>query len=127
MVTADVGSFRVTGHRKAVELLRDSLSKVRARKPELYAAIGTAGMLCCRNVRGARVPSNHSLGLAIDFTIGGVLDRRGDGLVQAGLVELYSVLKGDGWFWGAEFRVEDAMHFEVSYEVIRRWIAEGVF
>lgn len=127
MVTADVGPIRVTGHRKAVELLRGSLAKVKAREPELYAALGTAGMLCCRNVRGAAVPSNHSLGLAIDFTIGGVLDRRGDGLCQAGLFDLYAVLKGDGWFWAAEFRTEDAMHFEVSSEVVRDWIVEGTF
>lgn len=127
MVTADVGVFRVTGHRKAVELLRGSLAKVKARRPVLYAVLGTAGMLCCRNVRGASVPSNHALGLAIDFTIDGEIDRRGDGLCLAGLLDLYSVLKEDGWFWGAEFRVEDSMHFEVSSEVVRGWIAEGVF
>lgn len=128
MVTEDVGPFRVTGHRLAVALLRDSLGAVKTRNPGLYDALGTAGMLCCRNVRGAKsVPSNHSLGLAIDFTLGGVLDRRGDNLVQVGLFDLYAILKTFGWFWGVEFRTEDAMHFEVSYEVIRRWIAEGVF
>jgi hypothetical protein len=126
MVTKNVGPFKVTGFDLAVELLTSSLATVKAKNPELYAALGSAGMLCCRHVRG--VPgllSNHALGMAIDFTIEGVLDTRGDGKVQRGLLDLYGVMKGFGWFWGAEFRIEDGMHFEVGGEVIRQWINQG--
>lgn len=127
MVTENVGPFKVTGHRKAVALLKESLAAVKAEKPELYASLGTAGMLCVRKVRGGSALSNHGLGLAIDFTIGGVLDPRGDDKVQRGLVELYSIMKRFGWYWGAEFRIEDAMHFEVSAEKVREWMEAGAF
>ena len=126
MVTKDVGPFRVTGFDLAVEMLTSSLAVVRQKQPTLYGALGTAGMLCCRHVRG--VPgllSNHALGMAIDFKIDGVLDPRGDGKVQRGLIDLYGVMKGFGWFWGAEFGIEDSMHFEVGGEVIRQWINQG--
>lgn len=126
MVTKSVGPFRVTGFDLAVDLLASSLAVVKVKNPELYDALGTAGMLCCRHVRG--VPgllSNHALGMAIDFTIDGVLDPRGDGRVQRGLLDLYGVMKGFGWFWGAEFRIEDSMHMEVGGEAIRQWINQG--
>jgi hypothetical protein len=127
-VTADVGPFRATGHKAAVALLTTSLSVVRSEKPKLYSALGSAGMLCMRHVRGVPgLPSNHCFGLAIDFLIEGKLDRRGDGLTYEGLLELYSIMKRFGWFWGAEFGTEDAMHFEVGSRVVRDWIAKGVF
>lgn len=125
-VTKNVGPFKVTGFDLAVDLLASSLATVKAKNPELYAALGSAGMLCCRHVRG--VPgllSNHALGMAIDFKIDGVLDPRGDGRVQRGLLDLYGVMKGFGWFWGAEFRVEDGMHFEICGEVVKSWIMHG--
>ena len=83
-------------------------------------------MLCCRRVRGTQKSlSNHGLGLALDITIGGKLDARGDGMVQKGLLDLYSILKLHGLFWGAGFGTEDSMHFEVSAQTVRKWIAEG--
>lgn len=128
MVTADVGPFRATGHRLGIDLLTLSLAEVEAKKPTLYAALGSAGMLCVRHVRGnPAIASNHSFGLAIDFTIGGQLDAPGDDQVQRGLLDLYSILKRFGWFWGAEFGREDAMHFEVGSRVVRDWIKRGVF
>lgn len=128
MVTESVGPYSVTGHKEAVRLLRHSLAAVKAAKPELYRALSSAGMLCVRWVRGHRgVLSNHSLGLAIDFKIHGVLDPYGDGKCQVGLLELYKVMKRFGWYWGAEFRKEDAMHFEVSAQKVYEWIREGKF
>lgn len=128
MVTKTVGPFRVTGHKLAVELLAKSLARVKEGNKALYDQLGSAGMLCCRRVRGSRnTLSNHGLGLAIDFTLGGHLDVRGDNLVQKGLIDLYGFLKLDGWWWGAEFSTEDAMHFEVSAEKIQEWINGGVF
>ena len=46
------------------------------------------------------------------------LDPRGDDKVQRGLLAIYRYFHKHGWFWGAEFRVEDAMHFELSQEKI---------
>jgi len=128
MVAADVGPFRVSGHRAAVDLLRKSLAEVQKVNPVLYRELGSMGMLCVRWVRGHDgLLSNHSLGMAIDFTVSGVLDPYGDGLCQKGLIDLYRVMKLFGWYWGAGFRAEDAMHFEVSAKVVRDWIKRGVF
>jgi len=128
MVTESVGPFKATGHRLAVALLRDALAAVKEKRFDIYFALGSAGMLCVRHVRGhAGVPSNHSLGLAIDFTLGGKLDDYGDGMTQKGLLDLYGILKGFGFYWGAEFGKEDAMHFEVCGEQVMAWIREGKF
>ncbi|MBX7136082.1 MAG: M15 family metallopeptidase [Fimbriimonadaceae bacterium] len=128
MVTSDIGPFSATGHRMATDLLQRSLAEVRRAKPALYDVLGSAGMLCVRHVRGhPGLASNHSFGLAIDFTIDGQLDAPGDGQVQRGLLDLYSILKRFGWFWGAEFGREDAMHFEVGSRVVRDWIKRGLF
>jgi hypothetical protein len=78
-------------------------------------------MLCARFVRGSTTAiSNHAWGTAIDLTLDGVLDRRGDGRVQVGLTRIAPIFNRHSWFWGAGFRTEDAMHFEGSDELIRR-------
>lgn len=126
IVTESVGPFRVTGHKRAVRALREGLAEVKQKHPNLYAALGSAGMLCCRMVRGSTKNwSNHAFGFAIDFTISGVLDVRGDDKVQAGLLALYGVLKKHGFFWGTEFGIEDGMHFEAADETVRAWQKAG--
>jgi hypothetical protein len=128
MVTKSVGPFKVTGHRLVVEALTAALAELHEVDKELYDALGTAGMLCVRWVRGRPgVLSNHGLGCAIDFTILGHLDVRGDGFIQAGLLRLYAVLKKYGFYWGVEFGIEDAMHFEMGGETVLEWIREGIF
>lgn len=125
VVTQSVGRFNVTGLRPAVESLRTALAHVQREQPAVYAALGTAGMLCCRLVRGsATAISNHSWGTAIDFTLNGVLDRRGDGQVQVGLTLIASIMNQYGWYWGAAFRTEDAMHFEASRSLIAQWATQ---
>jgi len=122
VVTQSVGRFRVTGLRPAVDNLQTALVQVQREQPALYTALGTAGMLCCRFVRGSTTAiSNHSWGTAIDFTLNGVLDRRGDNKVQIGLTLLASIMNQYGWYWGAAFRTEDAMHFEASRSLISQW------
>jgi len=122
IVTQNVGPFRVTGLRPAVDSLRNALAQVRSEQPAVHHALGTAGMLCCRFVRGStRSISNHSWGTAIDFTLNGVLDRRGDNRVQVGLTLIASIMNQHGWYWGAAFRTEDAMHFEGSQASILSW------
>jgi Putative peptidoglycan binding domain/D-alanyl-D-alanine carboxypeptidase len=85
-------------------------------------------MLCARFVRGSTSAlSNHSWGTAIDLTLDGHLDQRGDARVQVGLARIAPIFNRHGWFWGAGFRIEDAMHFEASDELIRKWHADGKF
>lgn len=132
MVTEDVGPFRMTGHRLAVALFRQAFTAVKDRNPALYAVLGSAGGLCCRGVklRGRVLTdrvSNHGLGLALDVKIEGRLDVQGDGKVFQGLLDLYAILKDFGFYWGVEFGLEDAMHFEVSAEVVMKWVREGKF
>lgn len=126
METARIGPIRVTGHELAIESLKDIVGEIEAREPAVYGVLGTAGMLCCRLVRGSRSSfSNHSWGMAIDLTIDGQLDRLGDGKVQLGLAKIAPIFHAHKWFWGAGFRREDAMHFEVSEQLLRQWAAEG--
>lgn len=127
MVTADVGPFAVTGLRPAVESLRAIMTDIAKAKPEVYSALGTAGMLCARFVRGSKTAiSNHSWGIAIDLKIAGRLDDYGDGRVQRGLVEIAPIFNEHEWFWGAAFGKEDGMHFEASDGLIRSWADEGL-
>lgn len=126
IVTADVGPFNVTGLDVAVRSLAAVMARVKGADPTLYAALETAGMLCCRLVRGAKhTLSNHSFGCAVDITVGGRLDQRGDGLVQAGLLRLYAHFHAEGWYWGAEYPTEDGMHYELANETFVRLMKGG--
>lgn len=128
IVTAKISRLKVTGLDRAVQSLNEVMSDIEKEVPKVFAVIGHAGMLCARFVRGSQIAiSNHSWGTAIDLTLDGQLDRRGDGLVQEGLTLIAPIFNRHSWFWGAGFRTEDAMHFECSDELIRRWAAEGAF
>lgn len=119
----NMGPFRVSGHIKAIHSLRYILNEVKREEPDLYHRLGTAGMLCCRVVRGSdRTWSNHSWGTAIDITIDGQLDTYGDGYCQHGLLSLARFFNREGWYWGAEFQREDSMHFESGEQLVRRWL-----
>jgi hypothetical protein len=127
IVTDNVGPFRVTGHKLAVADLKLIFAAIKAEKPMEYATLGTAGMLCCRLVRGSKVSiSNHSWGTAIDLTVNRVLDERGDNKTQTALAAIAPIFNRHGWFWGATFKTEDAMHFEVSAQRIASWKAKGL-
>ncbi|GAB0490424.1 hypothetical protein MMPV_001661 [Pyropia vietnamensis] len=124
--TASVGPFRVTGIKPAVASLRRVMAAVKAGEPKLYAVLGTAGMTCCRLVRGSSTShSNHSWGTAVDIQLSGKTDVLGDGSVYAGLITLYPYFEAEGWFWGAGFSREDGMHFEVSDQKMREWSKAG--
>lgn len=124
----DLGVFKVRGLGPAVDSLTRVIDDIRVQQPQVHAALGTAGMLCARLVRGSQhAISNHSWGTAIDLTLNDVLDRRGDGKVQVGLTQIAPIFNRHGWFWGAAFATEDAMHFEVCDQLIRRWHSEGRF
>jgi len=128
--TEDVGPFRITGLAPAITSLREVFARVKEKEPDVFAGLGTAGMLCARLVRGsASSISNHSWGTAIDLTLNGILDQRGDKkrTTQRGLAMIAPIFNDEGWYWGAGFPVEDAMHFELSDQKIRALHAAGVF
>lgn len=122
IVTDSVGPFRVTGLWPAVLSLRDVMAAIAREQPAVYAELGSAGMLCCRLVRGSTTSiSNHSWGTAIDLTISGVLDTYGNDQVQFGLTLIAPIFNRMGWYWGAAFRTEDGMHFEGSRALVDQW------
>lgn len=121
--TASVGPFKVTGLKPAVDSLQIVLNEISIKHPAIYTALGSAGMLCCRYVRGSKTSiSNHSWGTAIDLTLNNLLDKRGDGMIQYGLTLIAPIFNNYGWYWGAAFKTEDAMHFEVSRSLLEKWL-----
>ena len=124
LVLDTVGPFRVTGLVPAVLSLKAVMVDIATEQPAVYAALGSAGMLCCRLVRGSATSiSNHSWGTAIDLTLNGVLDAYGDNQVQYGLTRIAPIFARHGWYWGAAFSKEDGMHFEGSKTLINAWAA----
>jgi hypothetical protein len=117
-------AFKVTGIKPAVESLARVLAEVQRKMPELHAVIGSAGMLCCRKVRGGVSYSNHSWGTAWDPKIDGIIDTLGDGYTQQGLIILAHAFREEGWFWGAYFSREDSGHMEPSDSLVREWRSE---
>lgn len=122
IVTRDVGPFRVTGFAPAVDSLGEIFADVQREQIDVYRALGSAGMLCARLVRGSNSAiSNHSWGTAIDLTLAGQLDAPGNGRVQHGLTLIAPIFNRRGWFWGAGFRREDAMHFECGRALVEEF------
>jgi len=120
-----VGPVRVQMLEPAIESLRSVFEKIERTDPDLYARINTAGALCVRRIRGSTRVSTHAFGLSLDLNIDGKLDTLGDGRTQLGLTILADFFREEGWYWGASFGREDSMHFEVSRDLVERWIAEG--
>lgn len=124
--TQSVGPIRVTMLQPALDSLTRVFENVRITDPDLYARINTAGALCVRRIRGTRDSlSTHSFGLAVDLNIDGKLDTLGDGKTQLGLTILADFFRAEGWVWGASWRREDSMHFEISRKMLDQWLAEG--
>lgn len=126
LVTEDVGPFKVTGLKPAVDSLREILKEIAVAETAAFNALSSAGMYCGRYVRGSQTSiSNHAWGTAIDLYVNAKLDARGDGKVFQGLVDIFPIFNKHKWFWGAGFRTEDAMHFEASDELVREWAQQG--
>jgi uncharacterized coiled-coil protein SlyX len=124
--TRQVGPIRVTLLKPALESLERIMAKLKQSDPDIYAALGTAGGLCVRLIRGSRSSiSNHSFATAIDLKLEGKLDGFGDGGTQFGLLIVAELFNEEGWFWGATYRREDSMHFEVGEQTLRAWVQEG--
>lgn len=126
--TRQIGPIRVTMVRPALDSLERIMAQLQSSEPDIYAAMGTAGALCARLIRGSATSvSNHSWGTAIDLKLEGQLDGFGDGGTQFGLLLLAELFNEEGWFWGATWNREDSMHFEIGEETLRKWQAEGKF
>jgi hypothetical protein len=124
--TRQIGTFKVTMIRPALDSLERIMTRLKQSDPDIYDQVGTAGALCVRNIRGSSTSiSNHSWGTAIDLKLEGKLDPFADGGTQFGLLILAEYFNDEGWFWGATYSREDSMHFEVGVETLRRWLAEG--
>ena len=127
METRQIGPIRVTMLRPALDSLDRVVERLRVEEPEIYTALGTAGALCARFVRGSSSSvSSHAWGAAIDLTLEGALDRFANGETQFGLVILAEFFNDEGWFWGAGYGREDSMHFEVGEDLVTQWVAEGL-
>lgn len=125
--TRRIGDFRVTMLRPALDSFQRVMARLEAEEPDIFAALGTAGALCARLVRGsANSVSSHAWGVAVDLTLKGDLDRMGDGGTQFGLVVLAEFFNDEGWFWGAGYGREDSMHFEAGEALLRQWVAGGL-
>jgi Putative peptidoglycan binding domain/D-alanyl-D-alanine carboxypeptidase len=125
--TRDVGPFRATGLRPALDDLTTILARVKEEQRQVYDALESAGMHCARLVRGSTSSiSNHSWGTAIDVKLSGQLDWPGNGKVQRGLALIAPIFNACGWYWGAGFPREDGMHFEAGDDRIREWQGNGL-
>lgn len=125
--TEQVGPIRVTMVEPAIQSLTEVFENIRKVDPKLHDLINTAGALCVRQIRGTNGRySNHSFGLAVDLNINGVLDNFTDGKTQLGLIIIADFFHEAGWIWGAGFRREDSMHFEVSKEKLLEWRSAGL-
>lgn len=124
--TRQMGPINVTMIRPALDSVARILDKLQKTEPDIYTALGTAGALCARLIRGSSTSvSNHSWGTAIDLKLEDKLDGFADGGTQFGLLLLAELFNEEGWFWGATYSREDSMHFEVGVETLRKWQAEG--
>ncbi len=125
--TEQVGPVRVRMLQPALDSLGRVFDQIKATDENLYSRINTAGALCVRHIRGAPGrTSTHAFGLSLDLNIDGKLDRLGDGRTQLGLTILADFFRAEGWYWGAGFSREDSMHFEVSRDLVEKWVAEGL-
>jgi hypothetical protein len=122
IVTHHFNHFSVTGWKPAIDCLVGAMTDCYHEQPELHSVIRTAGMLCCRAVRGSTSTlSIHSWGCAADMQIENQLDPLGATVVQRGILMLYPYMHRHGFFWGAGYKGrKDPQHFEIADETVRR-------
>jgi len=134
-----VGPFRVTGLTLAVQSLKIILLEIKRQYPEIYETLGTAGMSSVRLQRSkepTKAISNHSWGTAIDLKVDGLLDPWRDDKTQQALAVVCPIFNKHCWYWGGSYKPkkdksgtlhsrEDAMHFEISKEMLLECAALG--
>ena len=115
-----IGAHNYLGLRPALDSLQDVMAEIAQRLPDLYPHLGSAGMLCCRNIRGSVTAiSNHSWGTAVDIAIDGQVEPMGPGTPYLGLSLIAPIFNEHGWFWGGGYtHRKDCMHFECSQTLV---------
>ena len=119
----DVGPFKVSGLRFAIESLKQIFDEVKEKLPEVYQAVKKDGVLCVRSRRtNPSKFSNHSWGSAIDIYFGSGVVEQGTPLTHRGVYLLFPFFNANGWYWGAEFSGDsvDSMHFELAEETVSK-------
>lgn len=137
--TDNVGPFRATGLKAAVDSLKEVMNEIARTYPELIGKLNNNGMFVVRYIKGTNTLSNHSWGGAIDLGVDGISDRQKDNKIQHGLALIAPIFNKHGWYSGAAYQPkkdkktgkiksnEDSMHFEVSKEKLLGWQKAGMF
>ncbi|RII29600.1 MAG: hypothetical protein CXR30_12005 [Geobacter sp.] len=134
--TENVGPFRVTGLKPAVDSLKEVMNEVEKTYPDLVGRLNNVGMRVVRYISGTTTLSNHSWGAAIDLYVDGVKDEQRDDKILHGLALIAPIFNKHGWYSGAGYKPkklkngklksnEDSMHFEVSLEKLQDWAKLG--
>lgn len=137
--TVDVGPFKVNGLDAATNSVREVMTVVKSKYPDLYTRLTHDGMRVVKNISSSKSSSLHSWGIAIDIKIDKVKDVRFNDRALFGLTLLVPIFHEHGWYWGGAFSDketikgsgvswsnEDAMHFEVSKNAIVAWNKAGI-
>lgn len=124
----------VTGIKPALEslnaILQQALKSEKAAGHDLESVLGTEGMLNVRfrkptSGKPSTKISNHAWGTAIDFKIlGHSAPGNTGGKIPRFIATLLPFFNDAGWFSGIGFN--DAMHFEASDGLIRKWAKDGL-
>jgi len=125
----------VTGIAPFVKAVKAAFDMMATGTPDAQLArksVKYFGGLCCRPIKrpngtAAGTWSNHSWGMAVDFSFAS-LDPRGDGKCQRGLAVMGPYFNAQGLYWAAGYKGadEDSMHFEASVGLVQKWKAAGL-
>jgi len=137
--SADVGPFNVDALYVAANSVREVMSTVKSKYPELYTRLTHQGMRVVKNISDSKSSSLHSWGIAIDIKVDKVKDVRFNDKALLGLNLIAPIFHEHGWYWGGAFSDkkikqgscvywsnEDAMHFEVSKNALLAWDKAGL-
>jgi len=125
----------VTGIAPFVKAVKAAFDMMATGTPDAQLARKTVkyfGGLCCRPIKrpngtAAGTWSNHSWGMAVDFSFAS-LDPRGDGKCQRGLAVMAPYFNAQGLYWAGGYAGadEDSMHFEASVTLVNKWKSAGL-
>jgi hypothetical protein len=115
---------RVTLLAPAIQSLKQVISNIGTMSSALAADMKTAGGLCVRKLAVGSGLSRHSFGLAVDIPLGGSFELADN--QKTNMQVIAGEFHRQGWIWGGAWSPEvDYFHFEVSQELLQRWINSG--
>lgn len=109
MRTVVAAGVRVSVRREVAELVETLLVATERMGYDVKA--GQTWGFANRPIRGTRIPSNHSWGLAVDInSLANPMQSRFRSDIPPDVVDMWEAC---GWYWGGRYRNRpDAMHFE---------------